>query len=430
MESDRPNWCDALNGLPGLFGSSTCETLELIRLIKFVLNSIKNVNENKEIYVAEEIYDFIKGLEKVTNEYNKINFEFWDKRHNLLEQYRNKTLFGVSGKEKVLTIKEIKEVLTIFLQKIEVSVTKAVDKHTGIIYSYFENEVVKYKILKDNTGKVKKNYIGNVCIKPLKFKQKSLPYFLEGPVHYLRIISDKEQAKKIHYEIINSELYDKKLKMLKINAPLKNTSLEVGRITVFTPGWLENESIWLHMEYKYLLELLRNNLAEEFWDIAKDVLVPFMNPQVYGRSIFENSSFIVSSAHPEETLHGQGFVSRLSGTTAEFLSIWLLITCGSKPFYIKNNKLYLKFSPMIPSWLFTKNEGKFEFKFLGTIDVVYINKSAKNTFGENKTEIYKITLFYNNDNNRQIEIYNNFIPPDYSYDVREKKVKKIVIEMQ
>lgn len=33
----------------------------------------------------------------------------------------------------------------------------------------------------------------------------------------------------------------------------------------FTPGWLENESIWLHMEYKYLLELIRNGMYEEFF---------------------------------------------------------------------------------------------------------------------------------------------------------------------
>ena len=33
-------------------------------------------------------------------------------------------------------------------------------------------------------------------------------------------------------------------------------------------GWLENESIWLHMEYKYLLELIRNGMYEAFLRIS------------------------------------------------------------------------------------------------------------------------------------------------------------------
>jgi hypothetical protein len=217
--------------------------------------------------------------------------------------------------------------------------------------------------------------------------------------------------------------------MFKLNAPLKNVSIDVVRITVFPAGWLENESIWLHMEYKYLLELLRNELDEEFWNISKNVLVPFMNPEIYGRSIFENSSFIVSSAHSEESLHGQGFVSRLSGTTAEFVTIWLAITCGLKPFYIDNEdkKLYLKLSPKLPSWLFDKN-GLFEFKFLGNMKVVYINKTKKNTFGSNCARVVKMKLIYNN--GEQIEINSDVVPPQYSYDVRNGKIKEIVCELK
>ena len=92
--------------------------------------------------------------------------------------------------------------------------------------------------------------------------------------------------------------------------------MEIGRARVFSPGWFENESIWLHMEYKYSLELLRNELYDEFFQDFKKVFVPFFDPAVYGRSIIENSSFIVSSANPDRSLHGNGFVARLSGATA------------------------------------------------------------------------------------------------------------------
>ncbi len=33
-------------------------------------------------------------------------------------------------------------------------------------------------------------------------------------------------------------------------------SEEIGRCRVFPRGWLENESIWTHMEYKFFLELI------------------------------------------------------------------------------------------------------------------------------------------------------------------------------
>ena len=50
------------------------------------------------------------------------------------------------------------------------------------------------------------------------------------------------------------------------NAPLKGEPHEIGRARAFTPGWLENESIWLHMEYKYLLGLLKAGLCEAFFE--------------------------------------------------------------------------------------------------------------------------------------------------------------------
>lgn len=83
--------------------------------------------------------------------------------------------------------------------------------------------------------------------------------------------------------------------MYKVNASLQNASYELGRARAFTPGWLENESIWLHMEYKYLLELLHAQLYEEFLEDFHHAAIPFLDERQYGRSIWENSSFIASS---------------------------------------------------------------------------------------------------------------------------------------
>lgn len=53
--------------------------------------------------------------------------------------------------------------------------------------------------------------------------------------------------------------------MYKVNGSLEQASYELGRACAFTPGWLENESVWLHREYKYLLELLRSGMYGEFF---------------------------------------------------------------------------------------------------------------------------------------------------------------------
>src|SRR5208283_116476 len=159
----------------------------------------------------------------------------------------------------------------------------------------------------------------------------------------------------------SSRLYDRALGMYKVNADLSQERDEIGRTRIFPAGWLENESIWLHMEYKYFLELLRRGLPKEFFTEIRGAMVPFLDPVRYGRSILQNSSFIASSAHEDKNLHGQGFVARLSGSTAEFLHMWLLMNMGVKPFSLDHEgRLTLRFEPLLASWLFTsKAQGQF-----------------------------------------------------------------------
>ena len=57
--------------------------------------------------------------------------------------------------------------------------------------------------------------------------------------------------------------------------PLDGWPKDIGRARAFTPGWLENELIWLHMEYKYLLEVLRAGLYEHFFEDFKTSPDPF-----------------------------------------------------------------------------------------------------------------------------------------------------------
>jgi len=423
MEADRPNWCDSLNGLPGLLGSSTCETFELKRWMLFLqeIISAPDINTRHTVNIPSELFDLLKRL-KAISQRNPNSFAFWNKSNNLKEEYRKKTLMGLSGREKKLKLALLGSFLREFIKRLDRGLRRAYDERQGLHYSYFINEVSKYRVIKKATAKD--------IIRPTKFKQRPLPLFLEGIVHYMKVADNKTAAKKTYRRLRRTELFDKSLKMYKLCASLKSMPDEIGRCRIFTPGWLENETVWLHMEYKYMLELLRQGLYKEFYDDFKNVFVPFQDPARYGRSILENSSFIVSSAFPQKQLHGNGFIARLSGATAEFVNIWLLMCAGQGPFYLDSDgNVYLRFKPILPGWLFAKDNSDglkkngFAFKFLNKTLVVYHNPRRRNTFGPDKAKISQITL--RRFGGKKISLSTPHIPPPYSYDVRNGKIERI-----
>jgi hypothetical protein len=123
--------------------------------------------------------------------------------------------------------------------------------------------------------------------------------------------------------------------MYTVSASLVDQPIEMGRSMAFAQGWLENQSVWLHMSYKFYLELLRHGLYGDFFDsVRQGGLLPFMDAKTYGRSPMQCSSFIASSVFEDPSVRGRGFLGRLSGSTAEFLSMWILMFIGPEPFYV------------------------------------------------------------------------------------------------
>ena len=410
MEADKPNWYDALNGLPGLSGSSISETIELKRYCSALLDILEAIAIEPvlEVRLFEELAVFVAELHKVLMS-SVDDFSYWQQSNDLKEAYRQRVRAGVGGKELAVSIRGLRECLRLIVQKADKGIAKATGEN-GCVSTYFTHEVDRYEHL----ASAPVDAAAAVPVQPLSFRRHTLPLYLEGFVHALRVETDVAKAKTIYARVRDSALFDRKLKMYKVNASLKSESDEIGRCRVFPPGWLENESIWLHMEYKYLLEVLRAGLIEEFYADLKNTLVPFMDPQRYGRSVFENSSFIVSSAHEDQQLHGQGFVARLSGSTAEFLHIWLLMNMGPRPFHVApDGNLALEFRPALAAWLFTDQETLLEysdrqhrrssirlpentyaFMLLGTTLVVYHNPERKNTFGKDACHVreYRVLL--------------------------------------
>lgn len=429
MEGGKPGWDDALNGLPGIFGSSMAESYELLRLFNFILE-LQGEYKGEILKIPLEIFTLMNKILQSIDNFNKCivgdkNYIYWDEVSTIREEYRENCKFGFDGQEEELTLGELGIVIDKLSSKLSCGIQKAYEENNNMYPTFFYYEVTEYELLynEDGTKKVNKNNLP--LVKAKKFKQENMPLFLEGTVRALKIQKDIETSRGIYGHIKSSTLFDEKLKMYKLNECLDEQSIEIGRVRAFTRGWLENETIWLHMEYKYILEVLNNGLYSEFFSDFKNVLVPFFDAHIYGRSPLENSSFIASSANPDESVHGNGFVARLSGATAEFLGIWNVMMAGHKPFFIREGMLCLQLKPILPAWLFDEKD-KISFNFLGNTKVTYTNSGKKDTY-DSGVKISKIALYYADGN--KVNIDGDVIVEPYSYEVRTGKIVRIEIDL-
>ena len=350
MEGGRPGWYDALNGLPGLLGSSMAESCELARLLNFTASALENRQGSVRLY--GEILGLLVDVDEIlTHEADP--YCRWNGLNERKEDYRTATMDGCGGQRWEASCADLAAALRRMERTVLAGIEKAKALNGGLIPTYFTFEATRLEGLM-----------------PREFRVQALPLFLEGPVRYFKLHHTDEEKRELARRVRESGLYDRKLHMYKVNENLASVSYEAGRALAFTPGWLENESVWMHMEYKYLLELLKNGLYDEFAEAFRDAAVPFLDPERYGRSPLENVSFIASSANPDPALHGRGFVARLSGSTAEFLHMWQLMSFGPSPFRMEKGELCLEFAPYLPDYLMPE-DGVLKTTFLGSIPVTY-----------------------------------------------------------
>ncbi|XQY92693.1 cellobiose phosphorylase [Metabacillus sp. HB246100] len=416
MEANKPGWNDSMNGLPGVFGSAMSETFELKRVLDFLVEhsqaySIDISLPNEVVTLTKEI---VSAVEKLSNG-QLSDFHYWDMVSTARENYRLQVKETISGDETVLSTQELSQVLSQFANKVNIGIEKANSIGEGLPLTYLYYEADDFEV----TGEVNEKGLPLVHVK--SFKLATLPHYLEGPARALKTIKHQDEAVSIHEQVKNSALFDQDLKMYKTSVSIENETFEIGRARAFTPGWLERESIFMHMEFKYLLSMLKVGLYDEFFEDLKTALPPFMDPETYGRSVLENSSFIASSVNPDPSVHGQGFVARLSGTTAEFLSIWQKMMMGKQVFSLENEKLSLTLQPILPEWLFDEND-QVSFMFLGEIKVTYHNPSRKATFGFDAATVSKYVVHAGDKN---YEIHSTRLEEEYALKIRNKEIKEI-----
>src|SRR5699024_7122072 len=434
MEAGKPGWNDALNGLPGMFGAGTSELYELQRLLCMLMTI--PASPDQTVVLPEETGAFLTGLARCirdegADEADEGNerapdgsckrdlvfradsaHDYWDKISVLRERYRKKIKGGISGEKMVLPVSEAQELIQVYLERVDQALAD-VDKfkQDGLVPTYF------YFGAKRDPDDV------------ISFTPYAVTPFLEGVVKKLKRSSSKEEAISIYNSVRRSDLFDEKLGMYKTSMSISNEPIELGRAKFFTPGWLENESVFMHMEYKYLLELLKKGLYEQFYHDIQTALVPFMDPAVYGRSILENSSFIASSANPDESLHGKGFVARLTGATVECLHMWWMMFTGGEVFTFdeQNDVLTFHLKPKLADWFF-KDDDTVSFTLFSHIQVIYYNHGGKNCYGPDGVQPGCYTIVYKNGNS--VIVKDPIIKGEIAHDIRSGRVERMYVELQ
>lgn len=409
-EGGRPGWDDANNGLVGMVGSGMPETYELVLILRYISGTVKRFSQSLRIPV--ELHDLILAIEralnrlpneKLTETGKKMNttvpahlFDYWDAVATARETYRTKTKVTFNGTTVLMGTDRVTSLIKAWLDEIDLGIQRAHLFGTrgkgdngkfGITPTYFSYDVTKW----ERTGK--RNKDGHPLVAPMQMKVGIFPLFLEGPTRMMKTL-EPDAAKEVYRQVRNSPLRDKALGMYTISASLEGQSVDMGREMAFAPGWLENESVWLHMSYKFYLELIRHGLFAEFYEeMTSGGMLPFMDPAVYGRSLMECSSFLASSSFEDPDVRGRGFLARLSGSTAEYLSMWLLMMTGPQLFYMdkESGEVRMQLLPALPRWLFSSEDElpvppsatatassappndvpKLSFKLFGAIDVTY-----------------------------------------------------------
>ena len=408
-EGGRPGWNDAMNGLVGMVGSGMPETYELYELLNYV-NDVAG-KYKRDITVPAELGVLIDQISAALDTLEASGysdpedlpldvpadlFTYWDTVATAREEYRDATRYYFSGETKTYEADEVVTLLEDWIAQVELGMARALklgsrgfedDGTSGVPPSYFSYDVTEFVL----NGKYHGDGLPLADPKALKVGQ--FPLFLEGPVRMMKTIDSKEETRDLYNKVKASGLRDEGLNMYYISADLTGQSFDMGRMMAFASGWLENHSIWVHMSYKYYLQLIRAGLYEEmFSEMTGGGMLPFMDPSVYGRSVMQFSSFLASSAFPDPKTRGRGFSARLSGSTAEFLSIWTLMFIGSNPYSLDDNgELQFQLVPALPDWLFygydesdevsSDEEYVASFKLFAAIEVTYHNSLRSSLFG-------------------------------------------------
>jgi hypothetical protein len=421
MDADKPGWNDSMNGLPGIFGSGLSETVELGRILAFVQEAISSYPE-QEIELPSDIFQLFEIVSKIVLNPTIEEVALFNEVQSAREIYRVKTNHFLNSAMNPVKLSNLSLGIDAFVEKVFDGINRAIDFGHGILPTYLTFTAEDYEVIDGSFHPHLK--LPNVAVKRWSFR--ALPSYLEAPARYLKQCRCITEAKTLYKRIKDSEMYDKKLKMYITSTSLEEETLEIGRARAFTKGWLEREANFMHMSYKYLIGLLKSGLYKEYFEDFKTSIPPFMDPTVYGRSLLENSSFIASSNNPNPNNHGRGFVARLTGTTSEALTMYLMMISGKHLFSLHEGKLSFQIYPILTSDFFD-SKNQVHFKLFNTISVTVNNHKRKNTFG--KDSVKAVEYILTDQKGNQTTIHEQSIVGEVAKQIRDGFYQTILVNL-
>jgi len=371
MDAEKPGWNDAMNGLPAIFGSGVTETISLKRLLELLLDQIPKLDIDS-IACPEDLANFFKDVTSGVH-----NFDTYQ---DLREKFVEKTRFFLDPQPLKLSVSDVKHGLERMLDIVREGLEEAKKIGNGLLPTYLSYHADEYIINQEKNPE-----LGYSTVTVKRWSVRMLPHYLEAPATYLKQCHDVNEAKTIYQTIKKTPMYDQKLGLYLTSSPLDDETLEIGRARAFTKGWLEREACFMHMSYKYLIGLLKSGLYHEYYEDMKTSMPPFMDPEVYGRSPLENASFIATSNNPNPKNHGRGFVARLTGTTSEAITLFMLMMTGKKLFTFNHDVLSFGIHPLLTKDFFDNNH-EVSYHLFETVKVTIKNPSMKDTFDLNPVQ--------------------------------------------
>lgn len=411
MDSEKPGWNDAMNGLPAIFGSGVTETVTLKRLIDFLIDSIKHLDE--EVYLLpQRIHAFftevVGAIEQGFNQMQDIREKFVEDTRFFMDLKEEK----VSSYDMLSGLIKLKETLITGLDK-------AKKLGNGLLPTYLSYHAEKYEVLDQVHPEL--NY---KTVKVSSWKVRMLPHYLEAPATYLKQCHDVKEAETIYNHVKMTEMYDKELKLYQTSCSLDHETLEIGRARAFTKGWLEREACFMHMSYKYLIGILKSGMYDAYYEDMKTAMPPFMNAEVYGRSPLENASFIATSNNPNRQNHGRSFVARLTGTTSEAITLLMLMMTGKKLFTYQDQILRFQINPLLKQDFFDENH-EVSFNLFESIKVTIYNPEGLDTYKGLKPVRYVLKNEVD-----EVTIDHPYVEGHLALQVRNKHFNEIIVTLK
>jgi hypothetical protein len=269
-EGGKPGWLDSMNGLPGMVGSGMPETYELKVLLQYIRKVVGTYK--RHVVIPTELHRMLKTIEgaldtlksfRYKEESNpapqvpKALFEYWDVVAAARESFRNDVQYYFSGNTTKLSAVLIVDTIDEWLEQIDLGIARSFkfatkgygdDGSSGIPACFFAYEVTDW----EETGA--RSAMGHPLVAAKAMSVKVFPLFLEAPVRYMKTIqNDHKKMADMYDRVVTSGLRDEGLKNYYLSASLKGQTFDMGRQIAFAPGWLENQSVWMHMSYKVCL---------------------------------------------------------------------------------------------------------------------------------------------------------------------------------